>query len=246
MRELEGKNAVVTGSNRGIGYAIVKKLAENGCNLWACARKFNQDFEDNMKSLSEKYDVNIKPVYFDLINEEEIKEGFKSIYKERKDIDILVNNAGILHSNIFQMTTMEQMKEVYQVNLFSMMQLTQLVLKVMVRKKKGSIINISSISGIDANPKNCIYGSSKAAVIAFTHTLASEVGRMNIRVNSIAPGPTDTDIIAPDKDYFENEYIKRIALNRLGKPDDIANIAVFLASDKSNYINGQTIRADGG
>lgn len=246
MKDLEGKNAVVTGARRGIGRCIVENFALNGCNVWACARKYDAEFEKDMAEISEKYGVFIKPVYFDLSDMNEIKEGFKSIYKEKKSIDILVNNAGIVHTNLFQMTTMEQIYEVYQTNIFAPMQLTQLVLKVMTRNKKGSIINISSIAGLDANPTNCTYGSSKAAVISFTRTLASEVGSFGIRVNSIAPGPTQTDMVNVVKEKVGDNILNNCAMSRFGEPDEIANVAVFLASDKSSFVNGQIIRVDGG
>lgn len=246
MRELEGKNAIITGSRRGIGRAVVELFAKNGCNIWACARKFDDTFENEIANISRNYDVTITPVYFDLDNSEEIKEGFKSIYKEKKDIDILVNNAGKVHANLFQMTTLEQIKEIYQTNVFAVMQLTQLVLKVMTRRKRGSIINISSISGLDANPTNCIYGSSKAANISFTRILASEMGDFGIRVNSIAPGPTETDMIQIVKDKIGDNILNNCAMSRFAKPEEIAEVALFLASDRASFVNGQVIRVDGG
>ncbi len=243
---LKGKNAIVTGSRKGIGKAIVEVFAKNGCNIWACARQEDKTFEKDMKEIAEKYHVEIKPVYFDLKSLDEVKTGFKCIYQERKNIDILVNNAGIVHANLFQMTTMEQIQEIYQVNTFAMMQLTQLALKVMSRTKSGSIINIASIAGQDANPTNCIYGSSKAAIISFTKILASEVATNDIRVNAIAPGPTNTEMVRVVCDKVGDALLNNCAMGRLAETEEIANVALFLASDMSSFINGQVIRVDGG
>ncbi len=251
MRDLEGKNAIITGARRGIGRAIVELFAKNGCNIWACARKYDEEFEKDINDVSQKYDVSITPIYFDLMNMNEIKDGFKSIYKEKKKIDILVNVAGIIHSNLFQMTTMEQIYETYQTNVFSAMQLTQFVLKNMTRNKSGSIINISSIAGLDPKQTNSIYGSSKAALIFFTKALASEVGGIGIRVNSIAPGNIETDMTQSIKDKYgdsmlDNCILNSCAMSRYGKSEEIAEMAVFLASDKASFVNGEVIRVDGG
>lgn len=246
MRELENKNAIVTGANRGIGNAIVKKLAENGCNIWACARCKNEEFEEQMEQIANENNIRITPIYFELTNEEELKASFKEIYKTREPIDILVNAAGIVNADLFQMTTMNTIRNVFEVNFFSAIQLIQLVLKVMSRSKSGSIINISSIAGIDANPTNCTYGSSKAAMIALTKILASEVGNMGIRVNAVAPGPTDTDMIQTVKDKVGDSLLERCAMGRMADPEEIANVVLFLAGDKSSFVNGQVIRVDGG
>ena len=243
---LKGKNAIITGSRRGIGKEIIKVFAKNGCNIWACARQQDKAFEDEMQEIAEKYQVEIKPIYFDLKSMEQIKEGFRKIYREKKDIDILVNNAGIVHTNLFQMTTMEQVQEIYQINTFAMMQLTQLALKVMSRNKTGSIINIASIAGQDANPTNSIYGSSKAATISFTKILAAEVATQGIRVNAIAPGPTNTEMVTVVKEKVGEALLSRCAMGRLGETEEIANVALFLASDMASFVNGQVIRVDGG
>jgi len=251
---LNNKNAVITGSNRGIGYAILEKFAGNGCNIWACARKKNEEFESNLKIIAEKNNVWIKPVYFDLISDDEIKKGFKEISAEKKNIDILVNNAGIAHDDIFQMTSMQKLREVYQVNLFSSMFLTQLVLKIMMRTskntdtlKKYSIVNIASIMGMGAYETGCTYGSVKAALISFTKSLAAEVARYNIRVNAIAPGITSTGMTQVDcKQKGVNELISRSAFHRAATTDEIANVALFLASENSSFVTGEVIRVDGG
>lgn len=241
------KNVIITGSNRGIGFAILKECAENNFNIWACARTKNETWEQKLLDLSHQNNIWIKPIYFDMRNREKMKKAFSLVFKEKKNIDAVINNAGItIYNQSFMMTSMEQIRDLYDVNLFALMEFTQLCLKKMIRQKKGSIVNIASICGEDILPSNTIYGSSKAAVISFTKNLASEVGRYGIRVNAVAPGPTDTDIISPVKEYFEKTYVERVALNRIAKKEDIAKAVMFLISDHSSFISGQTLRVDGG
>lgn len=246
MREFEGKNAIITGANRGIGNTIVKKFAEAGCNIWACARKKTVDFETEMEELSKRFDVCIIPVYFDLTSEQEIKESFQKIYKAKMPIDILVNSAGVVDAEIFQRTSLSTMRNVYEANFFGPVQLIQFVLKVMAKYKKGCIVNISSIAGIDTSPTNCTYGSSKAALNSFTKILASEVAMQGIRVNAVAPGPTETDMIQIVQEKVGTSLLDRCAMDRLANPKEIAEAVLFLASDRSSFINGQIIRVDGG
>ena len=246
MRELEGKNAIITGANRGIGNKIVKKFAEEGCNVWACTRQKTDIFESEMADLASKYKVIVTPVYFDLSESGEIKDSFKEIFKSKHPIDILVNVAGVVNAEIFQRTTLDTMRDVFDANFFGPVQLIQLVLRVMTRYGKGTIINISSIAGLDANPTNCTYGSSKAALNAFTKILASEVATLGIRVNAIAPGPTKTEMIQTVWNKVGDSLLDRCAMGRLAEPGEIANVALFLASEKSSFINGQVIRVDGG
>ncbi len=241
------KNVIITGSNRGIGAKLVEICVRNGYNVWACSRKQDVAREQELRRLSEETGQWIYPLYFDISEETEIKASFKEIFNSKKDIYALINNAGVTtYNQPFTMVTMKQIQELYQINLFSLMYLTQLCLKKMIRQKGGNVINISSICGQDILPSNTIYGSSKAAVISFTRNLASEVGKYNIRINTVAPGPTYTDIIEPVKDYFEKEYIKNVSLKRLAETDDIANVVKFLLGDESNYITGQIFRVDGG
>ncbi|MCI8804650.1 MAG: SDR family oxidoreductase [Clostridiales bacterium] len=245
-RELDGKNAVVTGSNRGIGAAVVKKLAENGANIWACARHHNEEFEKTIKVISKDNNVIIKPVYFELNSEESIKKGFESIFKEKKNIDILVNNAGIGHAASFPLTSSKTMEEVFLINTFAPMILTRYVLKRMTRQRSGSIINIASTAGMDSNAGNCIYGPSKAAIISFSKCLGAEMAPLGIRVNAVAPGASDTEMVGIFANIAKEHLLHRSAMERLANPDEIAETVVFLASSKASFINGQVIRVDGG
>jgi len=244
---LHGKNVIITGANRGIGRAMVQAFAENDANIWACARNEKPEFVKNMKKIEQQTGVWIKPVYFDLNDEAQIKEAVKTIMKDKLPVDALVNNAGITYNALFQMTSMERMKEVFQINFFSMYLFTQYVAKLMLKNKSGSIVNIASSAAIDANSGRSAYGASKAAVICATKAIAEELGGMGIRANAIAPGITDTDMVGESMtDEVIQDTILRNAIKRMGKPSEVANVAVFLASDRSSYITGQVFRVDGG
>lgn len=243
---LKEKNAVITGANRGIGKAIVEEFARCGCNIWACARKENPEFEEHIARLSEKYGVWIKPVYFDLSSEEAVKEGFKQIYKQKQPVDILVNNAAMGYSGLFSLTPMKTVRDIYEVNVFSVFALTQLVLKLMVRQKSGSIVNLASVAGLEAHHGDLAYGSSKAALISFTRILAAEMAEFGIRVNAVAPGPTETDMVKDFERTAKGNLLQNVAMGRLGKPEEIARTIRFLASDDASFINGQIINVDGG
>jgi len=226
---------------------MVLKFAENGYNVWACARIHNPEFEAKMDELSKRFGVWIKPVYFDLTDEDAIKDGIKSIFSEKKHVHTLINNAGIHYEKLFQMYSMKEIKEVFQVNVFALMQISQLVLRIMGRQKFGNIINITSIAGLTPYSGNVCYGSSKAAVIRFTEALAIEAAISgNIRVNAIAPSRTDTDMIKHIPAKSLEKGISNCVMKRLAEPEEISNVAYFLSSDMSSFINGQVIRVDGG
>ena len=240
------KNVIITGSNRGIGKTLLEEFAKNGANIWACARTPNDNFEKFIQNLSQEFKIWIKPVYFDLSNENSIKEGFKQIYLEKLPIDILVNCAGVAHGNLFQMTPISKIKEVFEINLFEQMELTQLVLKIMTRQKRGSIINFSSLAAFALKSGNSAYGVSKAAVAAWTKTLAQETAKYNIRVNAVAPGLIDTDMAKQMEEKARKEMIESSAMKRLGKVTEVTDAVLFLASEKASFINGQIFRIDGG
>lgn len=244
---LQNKTAVVTGCKRGIGKAIIETFAKNGANIWACTRKPDNDFSKYLKNLQDENKVLIKEAYFDLSNINEIKESAQKIISDDNSINILVNNAGVIHTSLFQMTPIEKIKEVFDINYFSTLLFTQYILKKMAKQKEGSVVNISSSSAIEANEGRIAYASSKAALITATKVIAKELGRLNIRVNAIAPGLTDTDMMreSTPKDVLE-ETLKRIPMNRVGSPDEIANTVLFLSSDLSKYITGQVLSVDGG
>lgn len=243
---LVGKTALITGCNRGIGKEILSLFAKEGASVIACVRKENIEFISFISELSLKCAVSIEPLYFDISNEEEIKAAMKSLLQKKTKIDILVNNAGIATGAFLQMTSMKQLKDVFQINFFSHVLITQFVSRMMMKERMGCIINMGSIAGLENFGGYSAYGSSKAALMYFTKTIARELAPYNIRVNSIAPGLTDTGMAGLMEDKAWKEMVGRSDLNRLGEPKEIAELALFLASDKSSFITGQIIRADGG
>jgi 3-oxoacyl-[acyl-carrier protein] reductase len=237
---LNGKTAIITGCNRGIGKAIFERYAANGATIFACVRKESIAFSKLVEQVSGKYAVHIIPVYFDSCNIHEIKDAVKQIKDSKQKIDILVNNAGIGYNALFQMSALDKLKEVFDVNFIAPFIFTQYLTKLMVRQRSGNIINVSSTAGIDANEGQSVYGASKAALIHLTNVIASELKTVGIRANSIAPGLTDTDMLTClPKEIWSDR-------NRIAKPSEIADVAVFLASDLSAHISGQVIRVDGG
>lgn len=240
------KNAIITGANRGIGLATVRKFVENGINVWACMREPNLEMEREFKMFEEKYEVWIRPVYFDLMDENQVKEGVKSIILQKQPVDILVNNAGMAHGALLQMTSMETLKRVYQVNFFAHVQIIQMVSKSMMKNKKGSIINVASVGGIEASPGYLAYGSSKSSLIWTTRMLSRELGPYGIRVNAVAPGTTDTKMGYYKSEEEMEKVLGKTSLGRMAKPEEIAEVIYFLASDKSSYITGDVLKVDGG
>lgn len=239
-------NVIITGANRGIGKAMIEVFAKAGHNIWACARRQNPEFEEYISELASVNDVWIKPVYFELGDEDAMHQGIKAIFADRQPIDVLINNAGISTVGLLNQTDVDDIRKLFEVNYFSVLSLIQLVSKKMIIKRKGVIINMASLAGIEPQPGKVAYGSSKAAVIMMTRCLAKELGPLGIRVNAIAPGPVETEMIH----QYDDDMLKRLEsespLRRLAHPEEIAQTALFLASEQSSYINGEIIKVDGG
>ncbi len=243
---LKQKTAIITGCNRGIGKAILEKFAENGADIFACVRKESDEFTDVMTKLAVKTGVSITPVYFDFTESEQVKAGIKSIISFKKQIDILVNNAGVATGSFFQMTSMQNLKQLFEINFFSQILFTQGISRYMSRFKTGSIINIASTAGLIGDAGTTSYGSSKAALMFATKTMANELGVMNIRVNAIAPSITKTDMFDQMDENSRSKLIESSALKRPAEAVEVANVALFLASGLSSFITGQVLRVDGG
>lgn len=245
---LKNKLAFVTGSNRGIGFSILEKFASNGCNVIAHSRTNNVDFSNKLKFLEKKHNVKIKNINFDILDTESMKSEVYKIFKDKIPVDILVNSAGIIHGGLFQMSPVKDIRKVFDVNFFGLIELTQLISKYMTRFKNGNIINISSVAGLDLSTGNCAYGTSKAAVIAFSKTLSSELSSYGIRVNVVAPSLTDTDMASSKEATKERELLlnSNKPFERMASPSEISDAVFFLASENSKFINGQVLRVDGG
>lgn len=243
---LKNKTILVTGASRGIGAAISRLFSKHGGNVILTGRD-EEKLEEVYSSLSIISNDQDHRVYtLDVTDTVQVNDVFKTLLKEKIYLDCLVNNAGIMVDSTLQMIDDDLMKNIYNTNVFGSMRTSQMALKSFLRKKGGSIINMSSIIGTNGNSGQTIYGSSKAAIIGFTKSLSKELARFNIRVNSIAPGFIDTDMTSDMEDKFYNKNIESIGFGRIGEPEDVANVALFLASDLSAYVTGQTIGVDGG
>lgn len=243
---LAGKNAVVTGCLKGIGRATLDMFALNGANVWACCQYEDAEFVLHIQELECKYGAEIIPVYFDLCDSNSIKAAIKTISSAKKPVDILVNIAGMTQDALFHMVAMEQIKKVFEVNFFSQMLLTQYITKLMLRNKKGSVINIASITGMDGNPGQLSYSASKAAMITATKTLSAELAPKGIRVNAVAPGVIKTEMTEGLPSETLSRLVGKSCLKQIGLPKEVAGVITFLASDMAGYITGQVIRIDGG
>lgn len=244
---LKNKNVIITGCNKGIGRATMEAFASYGANILACNRSIDKKFEKFITELKKKNNVKIYSLNLDLSNKESVNQCTLEISQITKDIDILVNNAGILSNSLFQMTSEKQIQEMYKVNFFSQIFFTQNISRYMAKNKRGNIIFISSTSGTNGDVGRFLYSSSKASILSLTKTLSKELASYNIRVNAISPGLTETDLMLKNtkKEIINNE-IKKICLNRVAKPVEIADVILFMASDRSSYINGQNITVNGG
>lgn len=245
MRLLENKVALITGASRGIGEAIAIKFAEQGANV---AFTYLSS-EERAKALEEKlasFGVKAKAFKSDAGNFEAAEQLTNDVLKEFGTIDICVNNAGISKDNLLLRMTPDQWDDVMQANLKSVYNLTKQVIKPMMKARSGSIINLSSIVGMKGNAGQSSYAASKAGIIGFTKSIAQEIGSRNIRCNAIAPGFVETDMTHYLKDGGAEKWFEKIPLQRFGKPEEIANVALFLASDMSSYVSGQVVSACGG
>lgn len=240
------RTVFISGCNRGIGSEALKLFAEQGDNLICCIRKENDEFNTLTTELREKYKVKIECIYCDMTDEKSIKAAIHPLLKAKRQIDVLINNAGIATGGFLQMTSMHQIRDVFQINFFSHVYITQMISKLMMRQKNGIIINMGSVAGLENFAGYTAYGSSKAAIMLFTKTIAKELAPYGIRVNSIAPGLTDTGMAGQMEDKAWHEMVGKTNMNRLGKPEEIARVMVWLASDASTFITGQIIRVDGG
>ncbi|WP_205951969.1 SDR family NAD(P)-dependent oxidoreductase [Pantoea stewartii] len=243
---LAGKWAVITGCLQGIGKATLSTFAASGASVFACCQHEDADFTSFIRHLMDEHQVEIIPICFDLTNDESVKAAAQKIQKAKKSVEILVNIAGANFDALFPMMTHDQLQKTFTINLFSQLVFTQYMTRLMLRNKKGSIINISSISALDGNIGQLAYSASKAAWLAATKTLSAELGPQGIRVNAVAPGVISTQMTSVLPAEVMARQMARCELNRPGLPEEVATTLLWLASDKSSYVTGQIIRIDGG
>jgi 3-oxoacyl-[acyl-carrier protein] reductase len=244
MGLLSGKTAIITGASKGIGKSIAEVFAGEGCRLVLLARN-KALLEELCSGLNQKYGTGSLYREADTGKPDSMKSVFAGIYELGIFPEILVNNAGIMVDSTLQMVKPEMIEETFAVNTFGAIYCSQLALKGFLRNKKGCIINLSSIIGTQGSPGQSIYGASKAAIIGFTKSLSKELAPLNIRVNAIAPGFIDTDMTKGRNEKFYEKNLASIGMKRFGRPEDVASVALFLASDLSGYVTGQIIGVDG-
>ncbi|CAK7000664.1 beta-ketoacyl-ACP reductase [Tissierella sp. P1] len=242
---LNNKVALITGGSRGIGKEIALELAKNGVNI-AITYVNNLEKAKGVLDDIKSYGVKAVAIKANVSVEEDVLRMIKTIEEELGTIDILVNNAGVTKDNLIIRMKEEDWDEVMDVNLKGTFLCTKAVSRIMMKKKYGKIINITSVVGIIGNAGQGNYSASKAGVIGFTKSMARELASRGIRVNAIAPGFIETDMTDVLKDEIKEAMLKSIPLNSFGNPKDIANLVVFLASERSDYITGQVINVDGG
>ena len=241
MIDLKNKNIIITGASGGIGNSIVEKLNESGANILASGTK-----QEKLEELKSKFDK-IKILRFDISQTDKVEEFIENASKELGgNLDCLVNNAGVTKDNLAIRMTTEEWKKVIDINLTSTFLLSKFAIKKMLKNKSGKIINITSVVGHTGNVGQTNYTASKAGIIAMSKSLAIEYAKKNINVNCISPGFIKTAMTDKIDDKFKEIIISKIPSARLGEPEDIANAVSFLASNHSDYINGETLHVNGG
>ena len=240
MKDLKDKNIIVTGASGGIGNSIIEKLNECGANILASGTRI-----EKLEALKNKF-KDIKILKFDISQNDKIEDFIETSTKELGGLDCIVNNAGITQDNLAIRMSIEEWKKVIDINLTSTFLLSKFVIKKMLKNKKGKIINITSVVGHTGNLGQANYTASKAGIIAMSKSLAIEYAKKNINVNCVSPGFIKTAMTDKIDEKFKEIIISKIPSARLGEPEDIANAVLFLSSEKSDYINGETLHVNGG
>ncbi len=245
MKLLEGKTAIITGATRGIGKGIALAFADHGANVAFTFASSEAQAKEIEKLLQEK-GVKAKAYKSNAADFEASQQLVADVLNDFGTVDILVNNAGITRDNLLMRMDEQAWNDVIDTNLKSVFNMTKAVQRTMLKNRAGSIINISSVVGVKGNAGQANYAASKAGIIGFSKSVALELGSRNIRCNAVAPGFIETEMTAKLDPQVVEEWRKAIPLKRGGTPEDVANLVVFLASDMSSYITGQTINVDGG
>lgn len=247
MKLLEKKVAIVTGAGRGIGRVIAEQFAQDGATVYANDLTMG-DMEEWAGTCTKCSGSNVNPICFDVTDSSALKTALMQIYKKEGRIDIVVNNAAIIQNQKLGMVTKPLLEKMYSVNVFAVIDMIQIVSRLMARNGGGSIVNIASITGIMGSPGQVAYSSTKGAIIALTKSAAKELSPQQVRVNAVAPGIIKTErfdeLYEVSGDKIDHR-ISRIALGRLGTPKDVANAVSFLASDRASYISGHILGVDG-
>ena len=241
---LKGKICFVSGASRGIGREIVKEFVANNAIVYANIRTIGA-LDTWINELPSSMSVNIRPIVLDICDSQAVKDALLRIKREHGRIDVWVNNAAIAYNEAIGMISQDHVRQMFETNVFAVIENIQLVSRLMIRQKAGSIINISSIVGVKGDAGQMAYSATKGAVIALTKSAAKELAPYQIRVNSIAPGLTKTDLMHETASSFLGKRISNIGMGRVAEPKDIANACLFFASNLSEYVTGQILGVDG-
>ena len=244
---LKQKVCIITGAAQGIGKSIAERFALDGAIVYACDRAEGV-MDEWAKACSEDNNTRVLPLYFDVTDATAVKSAFMSVFKQEGRIDALVNNAGVVFNKKIGMILRPETELMFRVNVIAVIEMIQLVSRLMARNHSGSIVNIASVTAVLGSPGQSAYSATKGAIMAFTKSAAKELAPLGIRVNAVAPGIVKTERFS---ELYEESgekidtRIQKIALGRLGTPEDVANACAFLASDRSSYISGQILGVDG-
>jgi len=244
---LKQKVCIITGAAQGIGKSIAERFASDGAIVYACDRAEGV-MDEWAKACSEDNNTRVLPLYFDVADATAVKSAFMSVFKQEGRIDALVNNAGVVFNKKIGMILRPETELMFRVNVIAVIEMIQLVSRLMARNHSGSIVNIASVTAVLGSPGQSAYSATKGAIMAFTKSAAKELAPLGIRVNAVAPGIVKTERFS---ELYEESgekidtRIQKIALGRLGTPEDVANACAFLASDRSSYISGQILGVDG-
>lgn len=244
--DLSGRVALVTGSSRGIGLAIAKRFAEQGATVVLNGRQESAELHAIAEELEQAHGIRPMVACGDVGRSAEVGDMMSSIFKAHKRLDVLVNNAGLLRDGLIGMIREDDVTETMSTNVIGSINCIQAGARLMQRRGGGSIVNLTSIIGLRGNAGQLAYGASKGAVISMTLSAAKELAAKGVRVNAIAPGYIDTDMIRNIPADVHQERLESIAMGRIGRPEDVADVALFLASDLSAYVTGQVVGVDGG
>lgn len=246
-RCLYNKVCIITGAAQGIGKSIAECFASDGAIVYACDRAEGV-MDEWAKACSEDNNTRVLPLYFDVTDATAVKSAFMSVFKQEGRIDALINNAGVVFNKKIGMILRPETELMFRVNVIAVIEMIQLVSRLMARNHSGSIVNIASVTAVLGSPGQSAYSATKGAIMAFTKSAAKELASLGIRVNAVAPGIVKTERFS---ELYEESgekidtRIQKIALGRLGTPEDVANACAFLASDRSSYISGQVLGVDG-
>lgn len=244
MKLLQNKVCLITGASRGIGKETARRYAEEGAILYITDYQ-DGSLEEFASELREIYNTDVTTLYFDVTDENAAKNAIMAVKKGHGRLDVLVNNAGIMRDNVIGMIGSKLVHDVFDINVFAVINMIQLANKLMSRQKSGCIINISSIVGVEGAAGQLVYSASKGAVAALTKAAAKELAPNGIRVNAVAPGLINTGLLQAIGDEKIQENLKNVKMGRLGEPIDVANVLAFLASDLAGYVTGEIIGVDG-